>query len=65
MSTDDGKRVMERVEAMQDRIEELQEALRELLPYAEACIGPSWRASPPVDSVITNARYVLAKGNGR
>lgn len=36
------------------------EALRDLLPYAEACIGPTWRANPPSDSVIVAAKALIS-----
>lgn len=43
---------------------ELLQALIDVLPYAEACIGPTWRANPPSDSVITAARTAIAKATG-
>lgn len=39
-------------------------ALKDVLPYAEACVGPTWRANPPSDSVITAARKVISKALG-
>lgn len=42
----------------------LYAALRDVLPYAEACIGPTWRATPPHDSVIAEARAALAAARG-
>lgn len=67
VSTDNGlgylKVNLERAEltiaAQSAEIARLREAVRDLLPYAEAAIGPSWRANPPSDSVITKARQAL------
>ena len=46
-------------DALQSENARLREALADVLPYAEASIGPSWRANPPADSVITKARAAL------
>lgn len=43
---------------------ELYEALRDVLPYARACIGSTWLANPPQDSVIVAAEAALAKADG-
>lgn len=40
---------------------DLYEALRDILPYARACIGATWLANPPHDSVIVAAEAALAK----
>lgn len=44
--------------------DELLTALRDVLPYAEACIGATHRANPPSDSVITAAKAAIAKAGG-
>lgn len=55
MSTDDGKRVMASFQDQQDRIRELEGALRELL----GCVDFEADQNPPASH--NYARYVLAK----
>ena len=52
MSTDDGKRLAQLHDAMQDRIRELEDALRNIL-------------EEPSQTAVAFARYVIAKGNRR
>jgi hypothetical protein len=59
MSTDDGKRLAQLHDAMQDRIRELEEALRELL----GCVDFESDRHPPASHHY--ARYVLAKAGPR
>lgn len=65
MSTDDGKALAaqwrDRVEELDEQRRELAQALRDVLPYAEAAIGPAWRANPPADSVLSFAKLALSR----
>ena len=47
-------------EEKQTLLTALLTVLEDLLPYAEACIGPTGRLNPPGDSVITAAHAAIA-----
>lgn len=53
--------MLKRLLAVERERDEAVAAMRDLLPYAEACIGPTHRTNPPYDSVLTAARAIIAK----
>lgn len=66
MSTDDGKRLAQLHDAMQDRIRELEEALRDISEdYAFTMEGGDQRWGDRAKAYAATARYVLSKGIAR
>ena len=68
MSTDDGKRLAQLHDAMQDRIRELEELVRDAVFILEDYIPTIERKGASLNygrSFVRHARYVLAKGNRR
>lgn len=62
MSTDDGKRLAQLHDAMQDRIKELEEALQDVIGWASG--ENQWHADG-LTCAVNHARYVLAKAGPR
>lgn len=54
-----------RAEAAEYWVRQLEDSLRAVLPYAEACVGSMWREQPPADSVIVAARAALGEGGAK